>query len=305
MDRRDLADLLVFETVAEAGSFTRAAARLGRAQSGLSHTVAELEARLGVALLARTTRSVRLTEDGQRLLDQVSPALRQISSGLDQVKSGCDEVTGKVRLSMTEDAAVRILVPVLPEFLKAHPAVKVDIRVDDRLSDVVAEGFDAGIRYGSHLEMDMIALPLGQDLKAVIVGSPVYFAKRGHPKSLKNLSEHECINIRTQSHDDVFLWRFRSGDRTIDLPVPGRVLVNGTQTILSAALAGLGLAYTFAPLVSEYISTGRLDCCLDEFCPTWPGYHLYYPSRRQKSKALDALISHLRSNLQNAPPIHG
>lgn len=296
MDRRDLADLLVFEAVAEAGSFTRAAARLGRAQSGLSHTVAELEARLGVALLARTTRSVRLTEDGQRLLDQVSPALRQISNGLDQVKSGRDEVTGKIRLSMTEDAAVRILLPVLPEFLKAHPAVKVDIQVDDRFSDIVAEGFDAGIRYGSYLEMDMIALPLGQDLQAVVVGSPEYFAKHGRPRNLKDLSKHECINIRTQSHDDVFLWRFQSGDRTIDQPVPGRVVVNGTQTIICSTLLGLGLAYTFAPLVSKYVDSGHLECCLEEFCPFWPGYHLYYPSRRQKSTAFEALISYLRSS---------
>lgn len=296
MDRRDLSDLIAFEAVANSGSFTRAAARLGRAQSGLSQTITDLEARLGATLFARTTRSVRLTDAGQRLYEIVSPALRQISDGLEQTKIKSEDITGTVRLSMTEDAAVRIVLPNLPAFLESNPGIHVDISADDRLADIVAEDFDAGIRYGANLELDMIAVPLGPDLPAVIVGSPSYFKRNGVPRDVDDLKGHDCINIRTQSHGDLFHWRLQKGQRAIDVPVPGRVILNGTQAIMSAAVSGLGLAYTFEPLVAEHVNAGRLQTCLRRYCPIWPGYHLYYPSRRQKSKPLGKLIEHLQKN---------
>ena len=172
MDRRDLSDLLIFQAVAAAGSFTRAAAKMGRAQSGVSQTITDLEARLGVPLLARSTRSARPTEAGQRLLEQIAPALRQISDGLDVARAGRDGLTGTIRLTAVEPAAREFVVPALPDFLATHPNVAVDLHVSDRFVDIVAEGFDAGIRIGSHLEQDMLRLPLSPDIETVIVGAP-------------------------------------------------------------------------------------------------------------------------------------
>jgi len=294
MDRRDIADLLVFQTVVEAGSFTRAAARMGRAQSGVSQAVSALEARLGVPLLARSTRSVRPTEAGQRLLEQVAPALRQIESGLSEARQGHDQPSGTLRLTVMEYPARAILVPALTEFLADYPGVRVDIHVSDRFTDVVAGGFDAGIRFGTHVEKDMVAVPLGPDVRAAIVAAPSYYARRGYPERLEDLAAHDCLNYRTASHGDLFRWMFREGARTIEIPVGGAAIFNDGPVMIEAALAGLGLAYVFEPHVAEHLDSGRLEACLERFCPVWSGYHLYYPSRSQKSAALSALVNHLR-----------
>ncbi len=294
MDRRDLSDLLIFQAVAEAGSFTRAAAKLGRAQSGVSQAMSDFEARLNVPLLARTTRSVRPTQAGQRLLEEIAPALRQISDGLDVAKAGQDGLTGTVRLTAVAHAAKQILVPALPEFLDQHPNVTVDLHVSDKFVDIVAEGFDAGVRFGSHLEQDMISLPLGPEIGTVVVGAPSYFERRGRPMSLEDLATHDCIGARSASHGDIFPWPFRRADRSIEVRVDCHFASNEAPIIVEAAINGLGLACTFEPLVADHLEAGRLETCLEPFCVAWSGYHIYYPSRRQKSAALTELIKLLQ-----------
>lgn len=298
MDRRDIADLLAFQAIVEAGSFTRAAARMGRAQSGLSQAVSALEARLGVSLLARSTRSVRPTEAGQRLLEQAAPALRQIESGLSEARQGRDQPSGTLRLTAMEYPARAILVPAMPEFLARYPGVRMDIHVSDRFTDIVGGGFDAGIRFGTHLEKDMVATPIGPDVNVSIVAAPAYYARRGRPERLDDLAAHDCLNYRTASHGDLFHWMFRQGARTVQMPVEGSTIFNDAPVMIEAALAGLGLAYTFEPHVAEHLASGRLEACLTRFCPVWSGYHLYYPSRNQKSAALSALVKLLRYRRQ-------
>lgn len=298
MDRRDVADLLVFQAIVEAGSFTRAAARMGRAQSGLSHAIGALEVRLGVPLLARSTRSVRPTEAGQRLLERVAPALLQIESGLSEVRQERNQPSGTLRLTAMEYPARAILVPVLPDLLERYPGVKVDLHVSDRFTDIVKGGFDAGIRFGAHLEKDMIAVPVSPDIRAAIVAAPSYYARRGRPERLEDLAAHDCLNYRTASNGDLFRWMFREDARNIEIPVEGPAAFNDAPVMIEAAKAGLGLAYTFEPHISEHLSSGRLEACLEQFCPIWSGYHLYYPSRRQKSAALSALMKLLRGRRQ-------
>ncbi len=295
MDRRDLPDLLLFQVIAEEGSFTRAALRLGRAQSGISQAIAALEQRIGLPLLARTTRNVRPTEAGQRLLNSLNPALRLIEDGLTELKEARGGVVGTLRLTSIEYPARAIMIPALTEFMEQYPNVIVDLRISDRLTDIVEAGFDAGIRMGAHLEQDMSALPLGPDLRAVVIGSPDYFARRGVPKRLEDLSDHACLNYRHASHSDLFRWSFRQGERRIEMAVKGQLIADDAHVLIEAALAGQGLIYLFEPFVSEHLAAGRLQSCLEKFCPLWSGYHLYYPGRHQKSAALAALVDYLKS----------
>lgn len=294
MDRRDLADLLILQAIVEAGSFTRAAARMGRAQSGLSQAVNMFEERLGVSLLARSTRGLRVTEAGQRLLEQVAPALRQIEGGLLAARQQGAQPSGTLRLTVMEYPARAILTPALSEFLTRYPGVRVDIHVSDQLTDIVGGGFDAGIRFGMHLEQDMVAVPISSDIRAAIVASPDYYTRRGRPERLEDLARHDCLNYRTASHGDIYRWMFRRGARPVEIAVEGRAAFNDAPVMIEAALAGLGLAYTFEQHVTEHLSSGLLETCLKTFCPTWSGYHLYYPSRRQKSSGLSALVEFLR-----------
>lgn len=295
MDRRDLADLQLFQVVAEEGSFTRAALRLGRAQSGISQAIAALEQRIGVPLLARTTRNVRPTEAGQRLLNSLNPALRLIEDGLTELREARGGVVGTIRLTSIEYPARAIMIPALTGFMEQYPNVTVDLSISDRLTDIVEAGFDAGIRMGAHLEQDMSAVPLGPDLRAVVIGSPDYFARRGVPTRLEDLADHACINYRHASHSDLFRWSFRQGERRIEMAVKGQLIADDAHVLIEAALAGQGLIYLFEPFVSEHLVAGRLRSCLKEFCPLWSGYHLYYPGRQQKSAALTALVEYLQS----------
>jgi DNA-binding transcriptional LysR family regulator len=294
MDRRDFAELMIFQAVVDAGSFTRAAARLGRAQSGLSHAVSALEARIGVPLLARSTRSVRLTEAGQRLLEQVTPALDQIARSLTELRDERDQPSGTLRLTALEHPARAVLVPALAEFTRRYPQVKVDLHVSDKFVDIVGGRFDAGVRFGAHLEKDMVAVPIGADVQAAIVASPDYFLRKGIPMKIADIVMHERIDYRTASHGDVFRWRLLEGDRTFEIPTLGAVTVNDASVMIEAAIAGMGLAYTFIPHIANHLLVGRLQNCLEEFCPVWSGYHLYYPSRTQKSAALQAFIEVVR-----------
>jgi DNA-binding transcriptional LysR family regulator len=294
MDRRDLPDLQLFQIVAEEGSFTRAASRLGRAQSGISQAIAALEQRLGVPLLARTTRNVRPTQAGQRLLQSLSPALRMIDDALTELREARGGVVGTLRLTSIEYPARAIIVPALTGFMEQYPNVTVELSISDRLTDIVEAGFDAGIRMGAHLEQDMSAVPLGPDLRAVVTGSPDYFARRGVPKRLEDLADHACLNYRLASHGDLFRWPFRQGERRVEIAVKGQLITDDADTMIEAALSGQGLTYLFEPFVSEHLAAGRLQTCLEEFCPLWSGYHLYYPGRRQKSAALAALIDYLQ-----------
>jgi DNA-binding transcriptional LysR family regulator len=296
MDRRDLMDLMLFQAVAEAGSFTNAAAKLGRAQSGISQSISALEQRLGTPLLARTTRNVRPTEAGQRLLATLTPAFRQIDEGLTALKEARVGVVGTLRLTAIEYPARAILVPILTAFLERYPNVTVDLDVSDRLTEIVGAGFDAGIRMGAHLEQDMSVLPLGPDLRAVVVGSPEYFARRGTPDRLEDLSDHACLSYRQPSHDDLFRWSFRQGERRVDMSVGGPFITNDVHVMIEAALCGQGLTYLFEPMVSEHLASGRLQTCLEPFCPKWSGYHLYYPGKHQKSAALTALVDFIQSS---------
>lgn len=294
MNRRDLPDLQLFKIVAEEGSFTRAALRLGRAQSGISQAIAALEQRIGVPLLARTTRHVRPTEAGQRLLKSLGPALQMIEDGLTELREARGGVFGTLRLTSIEYPARAIMIPALTGFMEQYPNVTVDLCISDQLTDIVEAGFDAGIRMGEHLEQDMSAMPLGPDLRAVVIGSPEYFARRGVPKCIEDLANHACLNYRHASHGDIFRWSFRQGERRIEMAVNGPLVTDDAHTLIEAALAGQGLSYLFEPFVSEHLASGRLQVCLEEFCPLWSGYHLYYPGRHQKSPALAALVDYLQ-----------
>lgn len=300
MDRRDFADLLVLQAIAEAGSFTRAAVRLGRAQSGLSQSVSALEARIGVPLLARSTRSVRLSEAGQRLLQEIGPALSQIEKSLSDLQHDRHKPVGTLRLTALEHPARAILVPALAEFAMRYPQVRVDIHVSDKFVDVVEGGFDAGVRFGAHLEKDMVAIPVGPDISAAIVASPAYFERRGRPVKVEDVLIHDRIDYRTATHGDVFRWVFRDNGRNVEIPALGKITVNDASVMIAAALAGMGLAYTFEPHVSDHLKSGRLQKCLEDCAPVWTGYHLYYPSRNQKSAALGALVEILRGLRQSS-----
>ena len=302
MERRDVADLMAFVAVAEHGSFTRAAAQLGRAQSGLSQSIAALEGRLGVPLLARTTRSVRPTEAGERLLRTLVPAFGRIEAGLADVTRRRDAVAGNLRLTVMEYPARRILMPALAELADRHPEVSVDVWVDDLLTDIVADGFDAGIRFGAHLERDMVAVPIGPPaLRAVVVATPAYFARHGRPERLEDLAAHRCIDYRTAGHRDRFRWLFRQSGRNIEIGVDGRAAFDDAPVMIEAALAGIGLAYAFEAHVEEHLVAGRLETCLERYCPVWSGYHLYYPSRHGKSAALSALVEILKGLRDSCP----
>lgn len=296
MDRRDISDLLILQAIVEAGSFTRAATHMGRAQSGLSQTVSAFEERLGVALLARSTRGIRPTDAGQKLLEQIGPALRHIENSLATTGQKGQQPSGILRLTTMEYPARAILIPVLTDFLAKYPNIHVDIDVSDRFVDIVKEGFDAGIRFGSQLEKDMVAVSISPDVKAVVVAAPTYYARHGQPGQPQDLADHHCLNYRTASHGDKFRWLFQKKAKAIEIPVKGAATLNDASVMIEAAKAGLGLAYAFEPHVAEHLVNGTLVACLQPFCPAWPGYHIYYPGRRQKSAALTALVQFLRDH---------
>lgn len=294
MKRDDLYDLAAFVVVAEQGSFTRAAAELGMSQSALSHAMKALEERLGVRLLARTTRSVSTTEAGETLLRSLRPALEDIAFGVDAVGALRGKPSGTVRITATKHAISSVVMPVLPSFLASHPEIRVDVNVDDNLTDIVANRIDAGIRFGDIVEKDMIAVRIGPDIRMSIVGAPSYFEAHPAPTTPRELSGHLCINYRLVRTGGLYAWDLQENGRPFEVRVDGPLVFNNSDLLREAALAGQGLAYVYDDEVAAHVESGRLVRILEKWCPTFQGYYLYHPSRRQTPPALAALIEALR-----------
>lgn len=294
MQRGSLDDLLALVAVARERSFTRAAAKLGVSQSALSHTIRELEARLGVRLLTRTTRSVAPTEAGERLLQTVAPRLEEIDAELSALSEYRDRPAGTIRITAVDYVADHVLWPKLEKFLRKYPDIKVEIMIDYGLTDIVAERFDAGVRSGEQVAKGMIAVRIGPDVRMAVVGSPAYLEGRTEPKTPQQLVEHACINLRLPTHGGLYAWEFEKAGRELRVRVDGQLTFNGVNQMLNAALAGFGLAYVPEGLARPYLKTGQLKRVLGDWCPPFTGYHLYYPSRRQSSAAFGLLVEALR-----------
>jgi DNA-binding transcriptional LysR family regulator len=294
MPRANINDLIAFIAVARERSFTRAAARLGVSPSALSHTLRGLEERLGVRLLTRTTRSVIPTEAGERLLRAIGPRLDEIDAELEALTELRDKPAGNIRITATDHAAETVIMPALARLLPDYPDIHVEIVIDNGLIDIVAERFDAGVRDGEQVAKDMIAVRIGPDMTMAVVGAPSYFVGRGRPRTPHDLSDHLCINLRLPTRGGLYAWEFGQGGREMNVRVEGRMVFNSSQLTVGAALAGLGLAMTMEPRVRSLIDEGRLVRVLEDWCPPFPGYHLYYPSRRQLSPAFALVVEALR-----------
>ena len=294
MARENLNDLSAFVAVAQAHSFTKAAAQLGISPSALSHAMRGLEERLGVRLLARTTRSVAPTEAGERLLTVVLPHLQGIESELSALNLLRDIPAGTIRLTASEHAAYTVIYPVLARLAADYPEIKIEVNVDNMLADLVAGRFDAGIRLGEHVERDMVAVRIAPDMRMAIVGTPAYFERHPRPETPQDLTQHECIGIRLPTHGGLLPWEFDKDGRSITVRVDGQLIFNTNSLALRAVLDGLGLGYCLDDMAAEAIADGRLIRVLEDWCEPFPGYHIYYPSRRQLSPALRLLIDALR-----------
>lgn len=294
MRREEFGDLAAFLTVAKERSFTRAAAKLGTSQSALSHTIRRLEEQLGLRLLTRTTRSVAPTEAGERLLLSLGPRFEEIAAELAALSEFRDKPSGTVRITAGEHAADAILWPALEKVLPDYPDIKVEIIVNYGLIDIVAEGYDAGVRHGEQVARDMIALRIGPDMRMAVVGAPVYFEKRPLPATPQDLTDHSCINLRLPTYGGLYAWEFEKDGRELRVRVEGQLVFNTLALRLNGALAGRGLAYMPEDVVRPHIAAGRLVHVLGDWCPPFAGYHLYYPSRRQSSAAFAVLVEALR-----------
>ena len=294
MLRENVNDLLAFLAVAREQSFTRAAAKLGVSQSALSHTIRGLEERLGVRLLTRTTRSVSPTEAGERLLQTAGPRFEEIEAQLAALSELREKPAGTIRITATEYAVDTILWPKLAKFLRQYPDIKVETIIDNGLTDIVAQRYDAGVRVGEQVAKDMIAVRIGPDIRMAVVGTPSYFRKRSEPKKPQDLIGHDCINLRLSTHGGLYAWEFEKAGRELKVRVEGQLIFNGTNQMLNAALAGFGLAYVPEGLARPHLAKGRLKLVLEDWCLPYSGYHLYYPSRRQPSAAFALFVDALR-----------
>lgn len=293
MNLASLADLQSFAAVARLRSFRKAAAELSVSPSALSHALRGLEARLGVRLLNRTTRSVSPTEAGQRLLARLSPTLQELDEALDEINSFRDSPVGTLRLNVPRAAAEYVLAPLANRFLREYPGMRLEIVADDKLIDIVAAGFDAGVRFGERLAQDMIAVPLGPPQRFVVVGSPAYLAEHGSPTTPQQLSEHRCIRIRFPN-GSIYRWEFVRGSEKIEVEVDGPLDVGEMPLMVRAAEDGLGLAYVYEQAAATALAAGHLVTVLDDWRPPEPGFFLYYPSRRLVPAGLRAFIEMLR-----------
>lgn len=294
MQRENINDLLAFVAVAQERSFTKAAAKLGVSQSALSHRMTAMEARLGLRLLTRTTRSVSPTEAGERLLQSVGHYFEEIDAQLERLSELRDKPAGTIRVTAIEHAADTILLPKLAKFLLAYPDIKVEISIDYGLTDIVADRYDAGVRSGEQVAKDMIAVRIGPDLRMAVVGSRSYFKDRARPEKPQDLTGHQCINLRLPTHGGLYAWEFEKAGRELRVRVDGPLIINGTGPMLHAARVGLGLAYVPEDLVGSDLESGALRRVLDDWCPKYSGYHLYYPSRRQPTPAFKLFVEALR-----------
>jgi DNA-binding transcriptional LysR family regulator len=294
MQRTNLNDLVAFLTVARERSFTRAAAKLGISQSSLSHLIRDLESRLGIRLLTRTTRSVSPTDAGERLFDTVGPRLEEVDAELKSLSDLGNKPSGKIRITSIDYATDRILWPKIMPLLRRYPEIKVEIITDYGLTDIVAQRYDAGVRAGEQVAKGMIAVRIGPDMRMAVVGAPSYFKTRPEPTSPQALVHHNCINLRLPTHGGLYAWEFEKGKRELRVRVDGQVTFNGTPQILSAALSGFGLAYVPEDVAEPHLARKRLKRVLEDWCQPYSGYHLYYPSRRQPSAAFSLLVDTLR-----------
>ena len=294
MRGQDLNDLASFLAVAQERSFTKAAAKLGVSQSALSHTIRALEERLGLRLLTRTTRSVAPTDAGERLLQHLAPRFGEIEAELAALGEIRDKPAGSIRITTGEHAAEMILWPVLAKLLPRYPDIKVELAIDYGLIDIVAERYDAGVRLGEQVAKDMIAVRVGPDFRMAVVGAPAYFEKRTRPKTPQDLTGHDCINIRLPTYGGLYAWEFEKRGRGLKVRVDGQWVFNTSALRMKAVLAGLGLAYLPEDQVEAHLAQGRLIRVLEDWCAPFPGYHLYYPSRRQPTPAFALLVDALR-----------
>lgn len=302
MHLASLADLQSFAAVARHRSFRKAAAELGVSPSALSHALRGLESRLGIRLLNRTTRSVAPTEAGQQLLARLIPSLREINDALDEINLFRDSPVGTLRINAPRAAAEYLLLPLATRFLLKHPGMRLDIVADDNLVDIVAAGFDAGVRFGERLAQDMIAVPLGPAQRFVVVGSPAYLAEHGTPLTPQQLSAHRCIRIRFPK-GSIYRWEFERGSEKLEVEVDGPLDLGEMPLMVRAAEDGLGLAYVYEQAAATALAAGRLQTVLDDWRPPEPGFFLYYPSRRQVPAGLRAFIDFLRmGSLPSAQP---
>ncbi|MEZ5866178.1 MAG: LysR family transcriptional regulator [Geminicoccaceae bacterium] len=294
MRRDELGDLTAFLAVAEERSFTRAAARLGTSQSSLSAVVRRLEERLDVRLLTRTTRSVTPTEAGQQLADTLRPAFDDIEARLASLDEMRSRPAGTIRLTTSRSPALGILMPVVSRLMAEYPDVSIEITVDQRLIDIAREGYDAGVRLGEQIDKDMVAVRIGPHLSMIVAAVPKYFEMHPIPRTPHDLTEHVCINLRLPTLGGLYAWEFEKDGRPVNVRVEGQFTCNDADVVVSAALQGRGLACLPSDYLETYVRDGRLVRVLEDWCPPFPGYHLYYPSRRQVSPAFRLLIDGLR-----------
>lgn len=291
---QSFSDVLGFISVVREGSFTRAAATLGITPSALSHAIRGLEARLGVRLLTRTTRSIATTEAGEQLFNSVAARFDEIDAEVAAVKDLSDKPVGSIRITSAEHAASSVLWPKLSKLTAAYPDINVEVSVDYTMVDIVAQRFDAGVRLGDQVGKDMIAARISPDLRIAVVGTPAYFAGRSRPATPDDLAHHSCINLRLATHGGLLPWDFEKAGREIKVRPTGQWIFNNSTYIVRAVLGDAGLAFVPEDMVLEHIAAGRLVRVLDDWCKPYPGYYLYYPSRRQSSRALAVVIEALR-----------
>ena len=294
MKRDELNDLAAFVVVADEMSFTRAASKLGISASALSHAMKALEERLGLQLLARTTRKVSTTEAGSRLLQTLRPAFEDISTALIALSDLRDKPAGTLRITMPRHAAISVVWPMMPDFLAAHPDIRIEMTIDEGLTDIIESRYDAGIRFGEKVAKDMVAVRVSHDLRWAVVGSPAYFTNHPLPNTPQDLVEHRCINYRFATSEGLYLWEFEQDGRLFQIRVDGNLIFNDGELILAAALAGQGLGYLLEDQITAHVTEGRLIRVLPEWCPAASGYYLYHPNRRQTPSALAALVNALR-----------
>jgi DNA-binding transcriptional LysR family regulator len=301
MARDSISDLLAFMAVARERSFTRAASKLGVSQSSLSHTIRALETRLGVRLLTRTTRSVAPTEAGERLLQTVAPRLQDIESEVAAVSELGAKSAGTIRITAIDHVVDTLLWPRLRPLIAEYPDLKIEISTDYRMVDIVAEGFDIGVRWGDQVAKDMVAVRLMPDQRMLIVGAPDYLAAHGVPATPQELLAHNCITLRLASSGSLYAWELRNGARELQVNVSGQATFHSVYQMLNAALSGCGLAFVPQDLAQPHLEAGRLEAVLQDWAPVFPGLHAYYPSRRQSTRTLALVIKALRTAPQFNP----
>ena len=294
MNDIDLNNLLAFIVVARERSFTRAAAQLGVSQSALSHTIRRLEEKMGIRLLTRTTRGGSTTEAGERLYINLGPHYEGIQTELSALYALNDKPAGTIRISTHDRPADTILWPKLSKLLPLYPELNIEISINYELIDIVAERFDAGVRLGDQVAKDMIAVRISPDVRMAVVGAPSYFKNRVIPQTPQELTGQNCIRLRLPTHGGIYAWEFEKGGQILHVQVQGQMIFNQSVHILNAALQGYGIAYLPEEQIKPYVAEGQLIQLLDPWCPTFPGYHLYFPSRRQSSPAFSLVVDTLR-----------